>query len=58
MFNLETVHEAIQIDKMTYCVILEGNKTGWQLVFGSNALDKLLKCLMTHFPLEKIKIWK
>lgn len=38
---------------MTYCVILEGNKTGWQLVLGSNALDKLLKCPKTHFPLEK-----
>lgn len=42
---------------MTY-VILEDNKTGWHLVLGSNALDKLLKGQMTHFPLEKIKIWK
>lgn len=57
MFNLEIVHEAIQIDKMTYCIILD-DKTGWHLVLGYNALDKLLKCPMIHFPLEKIKIWK
>lgn len=57
MFNLEIVHEEIQM-KITYYVILEDNKTEWHLVLGSNALDKLLKYPMTNFPLEKIKIWK